>query len=323
MINAKAMVFTQYGDPDVLTLRSITLAEPDKGELLLKVLAAGFNPLDTKVRSGLAPVATESGTIGCDLCGEVVAIGEGVDAFAVGDRVYGMTGGVRGTMGTVCEYVLADARLVAPAPANLTNEATACLPVVSLTAMEVLQRLRPQPKSRLLILGGLGGVGRMVLQLALHRGIKVTATAGSSERLETLRKMGVEALAHHEVANLVAAGRSFDFVVDTCGGESLGSALNAVAVWGEVATINARGAHDLSMAHAKSLTLHAVFKALPLLTGKGREALGEDLAQFTSWVEQGVIDVPEPERVMATNLAAVHRRYEQGQLQGKVALVWP
>ncbi|MDP2506748.1 zinc-binding dehydrogenase [Oceanobacter sp. 3_MG-2023] len=323
MINTKAMVFTEYGSPDVLTLQTIDVADPGQGELLLKVLAAGFNPLDTKVRSGLAPVATESGTTGCDVCGEVIALGEGVDGFAIGDRVYGMTGGVRGTMGTVCEYVLADARLLARAPANLTNEAAACLPVVALTAMEIFQRLRPSSDSQLLVLGGLGGVGRMVLQLALHQGLTVTATAGSSERLDILRTMGVEALAHHAVADLVASGKSFDCVVDTHGGDSLTSALNAVAAWGDVATINARGTHDLSPAHAKSLTLHAIFKALPLLTGKGREQLGRDLVQFAAWVEEGVIDVPEPESVAAIELASVHKWYEQGQLQGKVALVWP
>ncbi|MDO6749526.1 quinone oxidoreductase, partial [Gilvimarinus sp. 1_MG-2023] len=90
----------------------------------------------------------------------------------------------------VCEYVLADARLLARAPANLTNEAAACLPVVALTAMEIFQRLRPSSDSQLLVLGGLGGVGRMVLQLALHQGLTVTATAGSSERLDILRTMG-------------------------------------------------------------------------------------------------------------------------------------
>ncbi|GGY39930.1 quinone oxidoreductase [Bacterioplanes sanyensis] len=320
MSTNKAWFFPTTGAPEVLQTTQLAMPEPRPGQVLIKVQASGFNPIDCKIRAGLAPIAADDQVPGCDVCGDVVALGAGVERFEIGQRVYGCVGGVKGSSGTLCQYLVADAQLLALAPAGLTAAQAAVVPLVAITAFEALQRMQLQAGDRLLVLGGSGGVGQMAVQQALLQGAQVTATAGTDERRAALQSLGAHACAHDQADKL---GVTFDKVLDTHGGDSLQTALRAAAPAGQVATINARNTYDLTQAHAKGLTLHAVFMLLPLLTGKGRAAHGEFLQQLSHWLEQGEIHVPYVETCSAAEVADVHRRYEAGQLKHKVAFTWP
>ncbi|MEK9713024.1 MAG: zinc-binding dehydrogenase [Thalassolituus sp.] len=312
----KAWYFPETGEPSVLVETSLPMPCAGAGQLLIRVLASGFNPIDTKIRAGLALIAADNRVPGCDVCGEVVAVGAGVTGFASGDRVYGCAGGVKGSSGTLCEYMVVDAELMALAPQSVSAEQAAVLPLVSITAFEALERLHLQNGESLLVMGGSGGVGQMALQLAKLRGASVTATAGDDIRRDQVASFDVTSISHSEAAQNAGV---FDKVIDTHGSESFQSALIAAKPGGQVATINARNTYDLTQAHAKGLTIHAVFMLLPLLTGKGSAAHGRFLNWLAKEVDAGRIAVPETEVQSANAVAEVHRRYEAGELKTKVA----
>lgn len=311
-------VFPMTGAPDVLVKEPLLMPTTKPGHVLLKVKASGFNPIDTKIRAGLAPIASDNHVPGCDVCGEVISLGEGVTEFALGDLVYGCAGGVKGSSGTLCEYMCADAELLACKPEAITPTQASILPLISITAFEALERLSVGAGDELLIMGGTGGVGQMAIQLAKLNGARVTATAGSKEGLLFIESLGANAVLHSEAS---AAGSPFNKVLDSHGGESFQNALLAAAPGAQVATINARNIYDLAQAHAKALTIHAVFMLLPLITGNGRKAHGDFLAWLANEIESGSIQTPVMQEKMASEVAEVHRSYEAGKLKIKTAFV--
>ena len=312
-MNAWVMVGT--GGPEVLQQQTLAVPQPGPGQVRIKVAGSGFNPLDTKLRSGVAAVRTESGIPGCDVSGVIDAIGEDVHFWQPGDRVFACAGGVKGCDGSLAEYMLADPALLAPAPESLDLTESAALPLVSITAWEAINRLDIKPGDRLLILGGSGGVGQMAVQLADLRGAHVTATAGSEARQALVRSLGADETCLH--VDVTAQPTPFNKVLDTFGGESLQTGLLMAAPHAQVATINARNQYDLTQAHAKSLTLHAIFMALPLITGEGRDEHGLFLKWLSGQIDAGQIKAPETEVFAAAEVSEIHRRYEAGELKNK------
>ncbi|WP_419811712.1 alcohol dehydrogenase catalytic domain-containing protein [Bacterioplanoides sp.] len=323
-----AWLVKQTGTPDVLVKGDIELAEPQTGEVKIRVCAAGFNPIDTKIRAGLAPILNDAGVLGCDVSGEVIAIGDGVTHLAVGDCVYGCAGGVKGNGGALAAEMVCDADLLAKAPQSVSLVQAASIPLVAITAFEALKRLAPQAHEKLLVMGASGGVGQWAIRLAQESGIEVFGTAGSNERVEQLKQQGVYADLHANAAELSGSWEQpgFEKVLDAFGGESLQKALEVAAPYAQVATINARNNYDLTQAHAKSLTLHAIFMLLPLLTekagtGKGRKTYGEFLAQLSEKIDAGFITVPVAQEQQMSDVAEIHRTYEAGELSNKVVMI--
>ena len=316
--SVSAWLVKQTGTPDVLENGTIELTEPKSGEVIIRVCAAGFNPIDTKIRAGLAPILNDAGVLGCDVSGEVIAVGEGVTHLAVGDSVYGCAGGVKGNGGALAAEMVCDADLLAKAPTSVSLPQAASIPLVAITAFEALKRLAPQADEKLLVMGASGGVGQWATRLATEAGTSVYGTAGSTERVKQLKQQGVNASLHADVAELSETG--FEKVLDTFGGDSLQKALEMAAPYAQVATINARNTYDLTQAHAKSLTLHAVFMLLPLLTGNGRKTHGEFLAELSQKIDAGLIQVPEAEEKRMSDVADIHRAYESGELKNKVVM---
>lgn len=311
----KAWVMTSTGGPEVITQQVLPMPEPGPGQVRIKVAGSGFNPLDTKLRSGVAAVRTESGVPGCDVSGVIDAIGEDIHFWQPGDKVFASAGGVKGCEGSLAEYMLADPALLAPAPESVDLTESAALPLVSITAWESINRLDIKPGDRLLILGGSGGVGQMAVQLADLRGAHVTATAGSEERQALVRSLGADETCLH--ADVTSQPATFNKVLDTFGGESLQTGLQMAAPYAHVATINARNQYDLSQAHAKALTLHAVFMALPLLSGEGRDEHGLFLKWLSGQIDAGQLQAPLTQVFHPDRVADVHRQYEAGELKTK------
>jgi NADPH:quinone reductase-like Zn-dependent oxidoreductase len=153
------------------------------GQVLVRIHASGVNPLDAKIAAGKAAHARMPlpAVLGIDMAGVVEAVGPGVTAFAPGDAVFGMTGGVGGLQGSLAEYAAVDADLLAHAPRSISLREAAALPLAFITAWEgLVDRARVQAGQSVLVQGGAGGVGRMVIQLALARGAQVTATGRAS-----------------------------------------------------------------------------------------------------------------------------------------------
>lgn len=270
-------------------LRQIARPRPAKGQVLVRVLASGTNPLDTKIRAGSAAHAQSPlpAILGMDLAGVVAAVGDGVTDFVVGDEVYGFTGGVGGLQGSHAQYAAVDARLLAHKPANLTMREAAILPLVAITAWEgLIDRADVQAGQTVLVQGGAGGVGHLVVQLALARGARVFATALDAD-LAYVEALGATPIEATREAADFTDGVGFDIVYDTGGGALLDASFRAVKRFGHVVSCLGWGAHALAPLSFKQATYSGVFTLHPLLENEGREHFGEILAQTARLVEAG------------------------------------
>lgn len=216
----KAILFEKYGSPDVLQLKEVAKPTPKENEVLIKVQAAGTNPLDWHKMRG-APVLVrltdgllkpKNNRLGADVAGSVEAVGSGVTLFKPGDAVFG-----EGGTGGFAEYVCLPERVLAHKPDNITFAEAAAVPVAALTA---LQALRDSGKVRagqsVLINGASGGVGTFMVQLAKFYGGVVTAVA-STRNLELVKSLGADHAIDYTKEKVTARGHKYDLVLDNVG----------------------------------------------------------------------------------------------------------
>lgn len=327
----KALVIEEFGGPEVFEEREMPRPEVRAGHILIRVEATSVNPVDYKIRSGVAAAASPDfpAVLHGDVAGVVEEVGESVTGFSVGDEVYGCAGGFAGMDGgALAEYLLADADLLAKKPRSLTMREAAALPLVAITAWEVLiERANVRPGQTVLVHGATGGVGHLAIQLASAAGANVYATGSSEEKLKIARGLGADAGINYReqsVEDYVAehtGGRGFDVVFDTVGDDNLIRSFEAARPEGQVASIVTHETYDLSPLHDKSLSLHVVLMLVPLVSGEGRARHGEILTRLTRMVDSGrVKPLLDETRFGLFEAADAHRRLESGDALGKVTL---
>jgi NADPH2:quinone reductase len=297
------------------------------GEVLVRIRAAGLNPLDTKIRAGQAAHARQPApaVLGIDMSGTVEAVGEGVTGFAAGDAVYGMTGGVGGVQGAMAEFASVDARLLALAPSRIPLADAAALPLGFITAWEgLVDRANVQPGQTVFVHGGAGGVGSMAVQLAVARGARVVAT-GSAAQLAAITAMGAAAIDRHTkdmqaIVDEYTKGDGFDIVYDTLGGATLDASFIAVRRYGgHVVSSLGWGTHSLAPLSFRAATYSGVFTLTPLLTGHGREKHGQIMAEATRLADAGKLrPVLSTQRFRLAEGDAALDLVESGRSAGKV-----
>jgi NADPH2:quinone reductase len=288
----QALVLNRYNGP--LELTDLPTPTAERGQVLVRVKAAGLNPLDTKIRSGNAAHAKHPLplVLGIDMAGTVEAVGEGVSGFSVGDDVYGMTGGVGGLQGSLAQFQAVDARLLAHKPKNLSMKEAAAIPLSFITSYEgIADRAKLQAGQTVLVQGGAGGVGHVSVQLAIAMGAQVFATV-SAKDLDVIKAYGATPIDYR--ANSVEAyvdaltqGEGFDLVADTVGGASLDASFKAVKQFGHVVSALGWGTHALAPLSFREATYSGVFTLSPLLTGKHREHHGDMLRIAARLIEEG------------------------------------
>ena len=299
------------------------------GQVLVRVHASGVNPLDTKIRAGAAAHARHPlpAVLGLDLAGVVESTGPGVDAFRVGDEVYGLTGGVGGLQGSHAEYVAVDADLLAHKPVNLSMREAAALPLVAITAWEgLVDRAKTARGNRVLVHGGAGGVGHVAVQIAKALGAEVYATA-RAEQADIIRGYGATPIDYTttSVEQYVAAyteGEGFDVVYDTVGGATLDASFAAARfLGGHVVSCLGWGTHALAPLSFRAATYSGVFTLLPMLTGRHRAHHGDILRQVTAMVEAGkLVPMLDARRFDLESAMEAHRVVETGTGRGKIVI---
>lgn len=301
---------------------------PGRGEVLVRIKASGVNPLDIKIRAGVAAHAKHDfpAVLGIDLAGVVAEVGEGVTKFSPGDEVYGMTGGVGGNQGSLAEFASVDERLLAMKPSNLSMREAAALPLVFITAWEgLVDRVNLQPGQSLLVLGAGGGVGHVAVQIAVALGANVYGV-DSAAKAEYLGSLGATSIdySEHDVESYVAkhsGGNGFDVVYDTIGGPGLDAAFKAVGRFGRVVSCLGWGTHALAPLSFKSATYSGVFTLIPLLTGEGREHHGYIMNEATKLVEAGkVFPRVDPRTFTLDTAASAHQLIETRKANGKLVI---
>jgi len=326
----KAMTIKGFGGPEVFEMSSLPVPECGKGQVLIKVAASTVNPIDYKIRSGLLKaIAPESGVLGFDVAGTVEATGEGVSGLQPGDEVYGCTGAVLEHSGALAEYQVADARLLAKKPGNLSLEEAVALPLVSITAWDALIRgTGIKEGERVLVHGAAGGVGHVGIQLAKNAGADVYATVSSDEKAAVARTLGAQPINYKEQSveqyvDEYTGGKGFDVVFDTVGGENLVRSLEAAALEGRVTSVNTRTTADLGLLHQKALSLHVVFMVIPILHDQpeGKARHGDILREITQRVElEEFRPLIHEQRFAFEDVGDAHTLLEQGGATGKIVL---
>ena len=207
----KAAYINQTGPADCILYGDLPEPEPKDGEVLVRVRAVSVNPVDTYIRNGANywPLPLPF-IVGCDLAGEVVALGPGAARFQVGDRVWGTNQGLMGRQGTFAEYCAVDQSWLYPTPPEVDDQTAAACALVGVTAhLGLFRAAKLQAGESLFVNGGSGGVGAMVVQMAKAIGAKVMATGGSEEKVAICRELGADVAVNYKTDDVAAALHQF------------------------------------------------------------------------------------------------------------------
>jgi len=312
----RAMVITKFGGPEVFELREMAHPEPKRGELLVRVVASGTNPVDAKIRAdgrwaGIVPPAI----LGYDVSGVVTKLGSDVRDFKVGDAVYYTPEIFGNEFGSYAEYNVVHESIVATKPDSLSHLEAAAVPLAGGTAWEsIVRRLAVRSGETVLIHGGAGGVGSFAIRIAKSLGARVLATASQSNQ-DTLRKLGADVGIDYktqdptEVAIRETSGKGVDAIFDPVGGETLNKSLTALTRFGRAATLLGVNV-ALAGVSTKNLTIHSVF----LIRERKR------LQELATVIEQGKLK-PLIEQVLPLEqVRKAHERLDSGHGRGKIVL---
>jgi NADPH2:quinone reductase len=326
----KIQAISRFGDYSVFEATEAFKPKVVAGYVLIRVQATSVNPIDCKLRAGHFPQITAEfpAVLHGDVAGVITEVGSGVTEFKIGDEVYGCAGGLRGEGGALAEFMLADARLIAIKPKSLSMAEAAALPLVSITAWEALfEKVKLSAGQKVLVHGGVGGVGHIAIQLAKWAGADVFATVSSAEKAALAQSFGAtEAINYRDelvqdYVERITSGKGFEVVFDTIGGDNIDKSFAAVGLYGNVITIQAHSTHNLSLLHSKSASLHIVFMLLPLLYNRQRERHGEILKRIATLVDQGALKpFIDSHQFSFEEVGKAHALIESGKALGKVVI---
>ena len=225
----------QFGPPEVIVIDDLVRPTPGAGELLVRVIASGVGPWDALIREGKSKVSPPPPfTLGSDLSGIVEAVGPGIVEFKPGDAVYGVTNPQ--FCGANAEYAVASANMMAKKPQRLTHIEAASVPVVAVTAWQMLfEYAHAVAGQRVLILGAAGNVGAYAVQFAISFGMRVIAAVGSPD-IDFVQGLGAEAFVDDRVSKFEEMPQ-VDVILDTVGGNLLERSLQTLKPKGTLVSV--------------------------------------------------------------------------------------
>lgn len=329
----KAFIIDRYGKKAVGRIGE----RPDPGigqtDVLIQIHAAGVNMLDVKIRNGeFKPILpyTLPLVLGNDVAGVVVAVGSDVKGFKPGDEVYARPEQER--MGSFAELICLHEESVALKPAHLTMVQAASVPLVALTAWQVLvETAKVKKGQRVLIHAASGGVGTIAIQLAKHLGAFV-ATTTSTQNVEWVKALGADVVIDYKTQHFESLLQGYDVVLNSLGSDELEKSLNVLKPGGHLISISG----PPTPAFAEQQKLNRVLKQVMRLLSYGirkkarkqgvaysfvfMRASGAQLKEVTRLIEAGIIK-PILDRTFAFQQTADALAYvEQGRAKGKVVV---
>ncbi|WP_441247842.1 NADP-dependent oxidoreductase [Kitasatospora sp. McL0602] len=306
----RAITQDTLGGPENLRVTETARPEPGVGEILVRVHAAGVNPIDWKTREHGVFLGEPPFVLGWDVSGVVEGVGLGVRLFEPGDEVYGMPLFPEAA-GAYSEYVTAPARDFAPKPAGLTHVEAASLPLAGLTARQALVDTgNVQPGQRVLIHAAAGGVGRLAVQIAKSLGAHVIGTARAVHH-ETLRGLGADELIDYTEVDVNSTAREVDFVLDSLGGRNTFEALATLKDGGTLVSLPGPDENAV-IPEAAERGIRAGFMLVqPDRTG---------LLHLTELVESGMLRPQVGPTFPLEKAADAHQHGENGGAIGKIVL---
>ncbi|MDM9385218.1 zinc-dependent alcohol dehydrogenase family protein [Chlorogloeopsis sp. ULAP01] len=330
----KAVLMTAAGNPEVLQVQEVTNPGVPVGEteLLVRLKAAGVNPIDTKLRKrGTFYPDRIPAILGCDGAGVVEAVGAGVQKFRVGDEVYFCNGGLGAHQGNYAEFTTVDERFVARKPASISFAEAAAAPLVLITAWEALyERGRLEPGERVLIHAGAGGVGHVAIQLAKLKGAHVCTTVSSQDKANFVKQLGADYPILYKQTDFVQAalnwsdGEGVDLAFDTVGGETFHKTFPAVRVYGDIVTILEPDANTVwKAARLRNLRIGLELMLTPMLQEmvEAQQHQAEILAECAKYIDAGKLKIQVSHSLPLQEAAKAHELLESGSMTGKIVLL--
>jgi alcohol dehydrogenase len=215
----KAVQLTKFGGNEGIVIISLSVPAVSKGKILVAVHAAGVNPVDWKIRSGMMQIPLPA-TLGGDFSGVVKEIGPGVANFKPGEEVYGQSAAYRGGSGSFEEFALADQDAVALKPKRISHIEAGALPLVGVSALQALEdHMKLSGGQSVLIHGGGGGIGSIAIQIAVHIGARVAATVGEHD-IDYAKRLGADQIIDFRSEKFEDAVKDVDAVLDLVGGDT-------------------------------------------------------------------------------------------------------
>ena len=281
----KAAQMKGYGSSDeVIEINENAPApnDPSAGKVLVKIKAAGINPVDWKIREGymqqMMPLQFPS-PLGMDFSGVIEKVGEGVSEFRQGDEVYGQASIMSGGSGAFAEMALANADTIAHKPKSLSHPEAAGLPLVGVSAwLALVETISLQKSQKILIHGGAGGIGSVSIQLAKHLGAYVATTVTANDE-QFAKELGADEIIDYKTQTFEELIRDYDAAFDTVGGETYSRSFKVLKRGGIIVSLMEQPNQELM----KQFGVKAIFQFTQLSRDR--------LTKLAQWVDQNNIRV--------------------------------
>jgi NADPH:quinone reductase-like Zn-dependent oxidoreductase len=304
----RAIRIHKFGGAEVLQLEQVDPPNPSPGEVLVRVQAAGVNPVDAKIREGNYPLIGQSHlpiVLGRDVCGAVEAINGSVPNLRLGDTIFAL---LDWHLGAYAEYALVAAALCSRKPKALDVQHAGAVPLAALTAWQgIFTHGKLQAGQTVLIHGGSGGVGHFAIQLAKHIGAHVIATASKSN-FAFVTALGAHTVFDYQKSNFAEIGKEVDVIFDLVGGETQKRSWNVLKPGGIL--VSTLGKPDEQMANS-----HGVRAA-----GYHAEPNREQLDRIAALIDTGKIVATVSKTFSLAEAREAHRCLENDHPRGKIVL---
>jgi len=307
----KAAQIQEYGGADAVKVTEIDKPTINDDQVLVAVHAASLNPFDTMVREGylkdMIPLQLPA-TLGGDIAGEIVEIGENVTGFAVGDKVYGQANVVAGNSGAFAEFAATKPIQVAAIPSNIDMQQAASLALVGVSALQALtEHINLQSGQTIFIHGGSGGIGSIAIQIAKHLGATVATTA-TGEGIDLVKQLGADQVIDYKAQDFTAELHDVDAVFDTVGKGDFAKCITTVKKGGVAVSMS----EQPDEAKAAELGITAL--------NQGTQVTTEMLDKLRVLIESGVVTPRVGQVFSLEQVQEAFTARETGSVKGKIVL---
>ena len=321
----KAVVYTNYGSPDVLEIRDIKKPVPNDNQVLVKVRAASVNPYDWHfirgtpyiMRLGVGLRKPKVTRIGVDFAGTIEAVGKNVTQFKPGDEVFG------GKTGAFAEYVCVSEKGVALKPANITFEQAGSVDIAGLTALQAVRdKAKAQPGQKILINGASGGVGTFAVQIAKSFGADVTGVC-STRNLDMVRSLGADHVIDYTKEDFTKSGQRYDVILDNVGNQPLLSFRRALTPKGKYVMIGGGGTADQGLIGPMFRPIEAMLLSPFVSQEMGMMMTNptqNDMTMLADLMQSGKVTPVIDRRYKLSEVPEAMRYLEAGHARGKVVI---
>jgi NADPH:quinone reductase-like Zn-dependent oxidoreductase len=305
----KAVVIHEYGGPEVLKYEDVPRPEPQADQILVRVLAAGVNPVDGMIRSGMFDKEGNRAfpiILGGDVAGVVEKVGSKITKFKAGDAVFAYVS--LDNSGGYAQYALVTEREAAPKPKSLTYVEAAAVPIVAMTAWQALvDTAKLSAGQTVLIHGGSGGVGSFAIQIAKARGAKVIATASTANQ-DFLKQLGTDVAIDYTKQKFEDIAKNVDVVIDSIGRDTLARSYGLVKKGGIIVSLVARPKEA-------ELEKHGIRGA-----ALNVEPNSEELAEISKLIDDKKIKVIVSQTYPLSDAMKAQEQVATGHTRGKIVL---